>query len=72
MCQATGQCPISIKSFFAEDFFAGSSVLVIAERTTPAFPMPQLSRLQWLSAIDLHHLESEIFLNAKVIIFKEK
>lgn len=71
MCQATGKYPVFIKYFFAEDFFAQGSVLVTAERTTPAFPKPQLSKLQQLSAIDLHHLELEIFLEAKVIIFKE-
>lgn len=36
------------------------------------FPMPQLSKWQQLSAIDLHHLEFEIFLEVKVIIFKAK
>lgn len=72
MSQAPGKYPVFIKCFFAETFFPRSSALVTAGRTTPAFPMPQLSRLQQLSAIDLHHLESEIFLEAKVIIFKEK
>lgn len=72
MCQATGKYAIFTKRFFADSFFPWSSVLVTAERTTPAFPMPQLSKLQQLSATDLHHLELEIFLEAKVIIFKEK
>lgn len=79
MCQATGKYPLYIKCFFDENFFPRSSVLVTAEsfhvlycRTAPAFPMPQLSKLQQLSAMDLHHLELEIFLEAKVIIFKEK
>lgn len=79
MCQATGKYLLFIKGFFAENFFPRGSVLVTAEsfqvsycRRAPAFPMPQLSKLQQLSATDLHHLELEIFLEAKVIIFKEQ
>lgn len=63
---------LSHKVLLCWEFFPSSSVLVTAERTTPAFPMPQLSRSQQLSAVDLHHLELEILLEARVIVLNAK
>lgn len=73
MCQAIGKYPLFFpRVLLCWEFFPSSSVLVTAERTIPAFPMLQRSRLQWLSAVDLHHLEPEIFLEAQVIVLNEK